>query len=201
MLNFLDIPAAPGPFVSNKVMIIMHGRGDVKESFIPFCRELNMTGLAYRLLDAPDVYGFGYSWYPLPPEPPFESISKSIELILEQIKNLSIPSENIFLAGFSQGGALALELAMQTKLRFAGIIALSPRIFIRDEILNQEYSSTHAYIAHGIHDEMIPFNETSLGVSALKKQKMNIQFSSFEMGHEIDIMEVMELRDWINERL
>ena len=201
MLNYIDIPAASGPFVSDKVMIIMHGRGDVKESFIPFCRELNMTGMSYRLLDAPEAYSFGYSWYPLPPEAPFKAISTSIDLILEQIKSLNVKSENIFLCGFSQGGALALEVAMQTKLKFAGVVALSPRIFLRKEILDQTYESIDAYIAHGLHDEMIPFEETFKGINELKKCQMKLKFSQFEMGHEIDILEIMELRDWLNERI
>lgn len=201
MLNYIDIAAAPGPFTSDKVMIIMHGRGDVKESFIPFCRELNMTGMSYRLLDAPEAYSFGYSWYPLPPEPPFKAISHSIELIMEQVKNLGVKSENIFLCGFSQGGALALEVAMQTKQKFAGVVALSPRIFLRKEILDSSYESIDAYIAHGIHDDMIPFEETFNGVNELKKRQMKLKFSKFEMGHEIDILEVMELRDWLNERI
>ncbi len=201
MLSFIDIPAPDGPFVSDKKMIIMHGRGDVKESFIPFCRELNITGLSYRLLDAPSNFMFGYSWYPLPPEPPFEAIRDAIQLVNQQIKEMKLATENVFLAGFSQGASIALEMAMQEDIKFAGVIALSPRIFPRDEILKKSHKDIDAFIAHGEFDEAIPFTETTNGVNLLKNTSMNIEFHRYDMAHEIDIQEIMDLREWLNERI
>lgn len=202
MLKFIDIPKAASPFESSKVMIVMHGRGDVKESFIPFSKELNVTGLAYRLLDAPTPFMFGQSWYAAAPQDPIPDINQSVLLIQEHIKDLNLATEDIFLAGFSQGGGMALEVALQTKQTFAGVIALSPRIFIRAELIELAKNTKNTFfIAHGEHDNVIPFDETKNGVSSLKAAGCDVNFHNFEMAHEIDVMEILKLRSWVNERL
>tara|TARA_R110000868_G_scaffold132380_3_gene343196 strand:+ start:20366 stop:20974 length:609 start_codon:yes stop_codon:yes gene_type:complete len=202
MLNFIDIPAPEGPYGPAKKMIIMHGRGDVKESFIPITREINVTGLSYRLLDAPSPFMFGYSWYAAAPADPIPDIKKSVALILENIQSLKMATKDIFIAGFSQGAALALEVALASQTAFAGVVCLSPRLFIRDELLNSKMiSSVDCFMAHGQYDEMIPFEETSNGLLKLKEKGLSVEFHSYPMGHEIEIEEIRELRSWLNERL
>ncbi len=202
MLNYIDIPATEGPYGPAKKMIIMHGRGDVKESFIPITREINVTGLSYRLLDAPTPFMFGYSWYAPPPQSPLADIKESIALILENIDSMKIPRKEIFIAGFSQGAALALEVALASHSSFAGVICLSPRIFIREELLNSKMiSSVDCFMAHGQYDEMIPFEETSKGLEQLKDKGLKVEFHSYPMGHGIEIEEIQALRNWLNERL
>tara|TARA_R110000868_G_scaffold104087_8_gene286305 strand:- start:9144 stop:9752 length:609 start_codon:yes stop_codon:yes gene_type:complete len=202
MLNFIDIPAPEGPYGPAKKMIIMHGRGDVKESFIPISREINLTGLSYRLLDAPTPFMFGYSWYAAAPQNPIPDIKTSIALILENIKSLDISTEDIFIAGFSQGAALALEVALASETRFAGVVCLSPRIFIRDELINSKMlNQIDCFMAHGEYDEMIPFAETHNGIEKLKEKGLNVEFHSYPMGHEIEIEEIQSLRAWLIERL
>lgn len=202
MLKHLFIEAAPGPFGDQKHMLIMHGRGDVKESFIPITKEINVTGLSYSLLDAPHSYMFGHSWYPLPPTSPHEQIAQAIDLVEDYIKTLKRPYEDIFIAGFSQGGAIAIEMALQTQHPFAGVVALSPRIFLRPEL--EEKAKTFKrpiFIAHGEYDEMIPYAETKNGVDKLKALGPNLEFKSYPMGHEIDIMTILDLRQWLNQQL
>lgn len=202
MLNFIDIPQAKGSLGPGKKMLIMHGRGDVKESFIPFVKEVNVTGLGYRLVDAPTPFFFGHSWYPMPPEDPIAEIKRSCELIHECIQTMECPSEEIFLAGFSQGGAMAIEMALTSGLNFAGIVALSPRIFLRDELIEKAKNSNLDYfIAHGKFDDVIPFEETNSRVKELQKCGLKIEFHPFDCAHEIDVLEILALRNWLNERL
>ena len=58
------IPAVnKGMTSGNKLMIVLHGRGDTLHSYKVFSQELNVTGLNYLLLNAPFVESFGYTWY------------------------------------------------------------------------------------------------------------------------------------------
>lgn len=202
MFQKIDIPAAQGPYGANKLMLIMHGRGDVKESFIPFTHELNVTGLTYQLLDAPEAFLFGYSWYAAPPIDPIPDLKKNSARLLEFIATLDYAPQDIFIAGFSQGGAMAIETALAAQTTFAGVIALSPRIFIRPELLERasQYQGD-VFIAHGKYDDVILFQETNERQQQLKAQGLKIDFHRFDMAHEIDIMEVLKLREWLNERL
>ena len=200
MLNTHFIPAAPGPFPASKHILIMHGRGDVKESFIPFVKELNLTGVSFTLVDAPNPFMFGYSWYPLPPTNPLQEVREARLQLDQLISSLSFSTEDIFLLGFSQGGAMAIEHGLLSPHNFAGVIALSPRIFLRDELLTIKKASTPIFIAHGKYDDVIPYSETKANVDQLKSAHQ-IVFKDYEMGHEIDIMEILDLRKWINEHL
>lgn len=202
MLQHLKIDATPGPFQSHKVMLIMHGRGDVKESFVSFTKELNIAGLEYHLLDAPTPYFFGYSWYPLPPEDPIPELKNSLQLVDQYIATLGLQDEDIFLAGFSQGAALSIDHAIMSGRKFAGIIAMSPRVFLRPELINNVSNcANECFVAHGTFDEMIPFEETSENIARLQEKGLKVEFHPYEMGHEIDIMEIMTLREWVNDRL
>ena len=202
MLKHLKIDPTPGPFQSHKAMLIMHGRGDVKESFIPFTKELNIAGLEYHLLDAPTTYFFGHSWYPAAPEDPIPQLKHSLTLVDEYIASLGLKDEDIFLAGFSQGAALSIDHAITSGRKFAGIVALSPRIFLRQELLtNISSCRNECFVAHGTFDEMIPFEETSENIAKLQEKGLKVDFHAYEMGHEIDVMEILDLREWVNERL
>ena len=202
MLQHLKIDPTPGPFQSHKTMIIMHGRGDVKESFIPFTKELNIAGLEYHLLDAPTPYYFGYSWYPLPPEDPIPELKKSLQLVDNYIASLGLKDEDIFLAGFSQGATLSVDHGIMSGRKFAGIVAMSPRIFLRPDLKEKVPNCKNEFfVAHGTHDEMIPFAETDGNIRKLQEAGLSAEFHSYEMGHEIDIMEILALREWMNERL
>lgn len=202
MLQHLKIAPTPGPFQSHKAMLIMHGRGDVKESFISFTKELNIAGLEYHLLDAPTPYFFGYSWYPLAPENPIPELTRSLQLLDQYIATLGLKDEDIFLAGFSQGAALAIEHAIMSGRKFAGIVAMSPRIFLRHDLQEKVASCRNeCFVAHGTHDEMIPFEETNENIARLQSAGLKVEFYAYEMGHEIDVMEILDLRAWVNERL
>src|SRR5690606_1010132 len=116
----------------HKIMIIMHGLGDRKESFVDIAAEINVTGLAYLLIDAPRPYPIGHSWYEIPPGNPQIGIHESSEMILKLIDELVSAGHkhsDIFICGFSQGGCMAIQTLLKLETPLAGVVALSPRIY------------------------------------------------------------------------
>lgn len=207
-LESFYIPA-PAKSVTNnqKTMIVMHGLGDSLESYKVFTKEINVTGLNYLLLNAPKKYYFGHSWYDLAPKNPHTGIIESAKIILEILEELHtkhhIQYEDIFLCGFSQGGAIAMEVFYQIIHPLAGIVALSPRLY-PDRIpsrFNYGQLNTPLFIAHGIYDEVIEFAQTKniIDTHLINHEKLN--FKTYDMGHEIDPYEILDLRNWLNERL
>ncbi|ATH07357.1 hypothetical protein BIY24_05220 [Halobacteriovorax marinus] len=195
-----------GPKSSSKIMIVMHGLGDHKASYKDFALEVNLTGLDYLLINAPTPYYFGFSWYDLPPAEPRDGILNSIEMLerlIDELQAKGYQDEDIFICGFSQGGCIALHTFLSMERKFAGIIGLSPRIYL-DKMGVQEkeiHRETPIFIAHGIHDQAIDFNEVQDQVKRLKSHSLNIEFNEYDMGHEIDISEIRDLAKWLNERL
>lgn len=189
---------------NHKIMIVMHGLGDQLDSYVPLVKEINVTGINYLLVNAPMDYPIGYSWYDLPPEDPRPSINKSVELLkklVEEILEKGYSHEDIFVMGFSQGGAMAIELANSLNKKLGGVLALSPRIYMDPTNLSDGFKSTPLYSSHGRHDEVIPFNETKKALMVMKEQISDFFFSAHEMAHEICYDEILEMRHWLNEHL
>lgn len=207
LFNSLFIEAkneVPSPH--HKVMIVMHGLGDRKESYVDLVSEINVTGLAYFLIDAPRPYPIGHSWYEIPPGNPQIGIHESSEMILKLIDELvsaGYKHSDIFICGFSQGGCMAIQTLLKLQTPIAGVVALSPRIY--EEFLPTEISenilSTPLFIAHGEFDSVIPFKQTMEGAQKIANLGFEIQFNGYDMDHEIDVIEIRDVREWLNEYL
>lgn len=203
------IPAVnKGMTDGSKWMVVMHGLGDSLNSYIDLCSEINVTGLNYLLVNAPFSHYFGYSWYDLPPAgKPYNRLEiarEKLSGLIKEMNDFGIPSKDIFLMGFSQGGLMALDQFTSQKHLFAGIVALSPRVRIRDDWEKFQIEgkfNTPVFMAHGYYDEQIPYQETFEASNALKENGFDIKFNAYEMGHEIDTDEIRDLREWLNEQL
>ncbi len=200
-----EIDISQQPKTDFKIMLVMHGYGDSLVPYRIFTQEVNITNCHYLLLNAPLEYFGGYAWYHLPPEDPKESIAAPVKLILDEINFLleeGFKKEDILLCGFSQGGCMALSAAMAFGEKLGGVIALSPKTypFMLDD-LTKSFLETPTFIAHGTEDSVIPFQDVNSWASNLLKSHSNLRFEKYSMGHEIDIDEIHDLRDWLNEQL
>ncbi len=209
-LSYSFIPAVnKGMTNGSSWMLLLHGRGDSKSSYEILAKEINVTGVNFLALNAPfamDMGGFmeGYSWYDMHKDANEPAYRKSIELLLQSItllKELGVGAEDLFILGFSQGGRMALDILHHLDRPIAGAIALSPRMspFISFENTPPAVAQTPLYIAHGNSDPMIPYSETKAEVERWQHHCQQLTFKTYDFGHEIDIMEIIELRDWLNE--
>lgn len=108
-------------------MILLHGRGASAQSILQLTDELDREDFAYL---APQAAGA--TWYPhsfLAPleqnEPYLSSALRLVESVVEGVLGAGIPSERLFLLGFSQGACLSLELVARHPRRYGGVAALT----------------------------------------------------------------------------
>lgn len=206
-LEYFHIPqASKGWTNGNKVMLVLHGLGDSLESYKIFAAEVNVTGLHYLLVNAPSPYFIGHSWYDIPPGDPNPGIENSSNIILEVIEELKAQGfdyQDIILCGFSQGGCIVMETLYKCPHALGGVAALSPRLYEEriPERLSYSAKNTPVFCAHGNYDDVIPFKQTENSILQLTKKGMKADFHDFDMGHEIDPMEILSFREWLNELL
>jgi len=132
-----------------------------------------------------------------------EGIYDSAELLRTLIQyemNSGIASERIVLAGFSQGGAIALHTGLRFEKPLAGILALStysPTV----NRLTQERSDANRTIpimmAHGQHDPMIPIAAAHSTRKELANLKYTIQWHEYPMQHEVCEEEIRDIGAWL----
>ncbi len=127
------------------------------------------------------------------------SIAQVDELIAREAER-GIPAERILLAGFSQGGAIALTAGVRHAAKLAGIIALSTYLPL-EERTDGERSAANArlpiFFGHGSFDPIVPQTLGAAACEALKELGYEVAWHSYPMAHQVCAEEIDDLRAWI----
>ena len=167
-------------------LVLLHGWGADAQDLVPVGKLLTEGFKDFEIvsLSAPQSHpsGFGRQWYPLYPHK-WEQIPKAVSDLEKRLNNFSlekIPLEKTLLLGFSQGGAMALELA--TRINFAGVFAVSS--YPHPEWQPKKDFST-IFICHGNIDQVVPKEASQKSFDILRKNGVKSDLYFFEGGHEI----------------
>jgi phospholipase/carboxylesterase len=127
-----------------------------------------------------------------------------LEALIAREIDRGIPAQQILLAGFSQGGAIALAGGVRHAARLAGIIALSTYLPMAEQTA-AERSAANAqlpiFMAHGSHDPVVPQPLGMLGRDVLKPLGYALEWHSYPMAHQVCAEEIADLRRWMAARL
>ena len=124
-------------------------------------------------------------------------------LIAEEVAHGRAP-QNIFLAGFSQGGAIALHTALRQTVPLGGVLALStylPLAEIAARELLEQTKITGVFMAHGRNDPVVPY---ALGVAsreALQKFGYAVEWHEYSMQHSVCEEELDDIKAWLIKRI
>jgi phospholipase/carboxylesterase len=197
----------PSRIPSNDLMIVLHGLGDSAEGFLWLRDELGIDSLNYLLLNAPNPYYIGFSWYDLPPKQ-LPGILLSRDLlgqVLAEVEAAGYSARRTFLLGFSQGCLMTLEFGSRYSRRLAGYIGISGYCYDADAILremNPEVNCSDWLITHGTEDEVLPVEATRSQIQSLNNGGFKIDYREYRKTHTIDPeRELPQIRDWIRSRI
>jgi phospholipase/carboxylesterase len=124
-------------------------------------------------------------------------------LVDEQV-SLGIPASSIVLAGFSQGGAIALHQGLRQQQRLAGIIVLSSYLPLKNTLdaeISGHYTEVPVFIGHGNQDPVVPVELGLFTRDLLLKLEMNVQFKMYPMGHSVSAEEILDVGHWLEQVL
>jgi phospholipase/carboxylesterase len=124
--------------------------------------------------------------------------------LLEREHDRGIPYEKIVLAGFSQGGAIALHTALRFEHRLAGLLALSTYLPLQSSIDAEVVSNAAAqtrdlpiFLAHGTFDPMLPMALGQHTLEVLTAAGYSAQWHDYPMAHAVCAEEIVHIRDWL----
>jgi phospholipase/carboxylesterase len=146
------------------------------------------------------------AWYDIDPRAPLsgdEEIRRSaasIAALVVRENGRGVTTDRIVLAGFSQGGVVALHLGLRHPDRLAGIMALST--YLHDhEHLTDEISFASAdvpiFMAHGLGDPMIPIARAVMSRDALRTLGYQVEWHEYGMGHQVCPQEIGDISRWL----
>ncbi len=127
-----------------------------------------------------------------------------IEALIERENRRGVPDANIVLAGFSQGGAIALHTALRHPQRLAGVLALSTYLPLADT-LSAEASDANRdvpiFMAHGRDDHVIPCGFAEKSYEKLRTDGYPISWQVYFVEHGIVMEEVRDVETWLRQVL
>jgi phospholipase/carboxylesterase len=126
----------------------------------------------------------------------------AIEALLAR-EEQRLPSTRVVLAGFSQGGALALHVGHRHAHRLAGLVVLSGYL-VRPSALGEGHptnADTPLLFMHGRHDEVLPSFGGRLAYESCLRLNRDMTWKDYPMGHEVCPEQIADLGRWLRERL
>lgn len=198
-------------------VIWMHGLGADGNDFVPVVEELALPQqLAVRFIFPhapmqPVTINGGFvmrAWYDVfnqdlsfrEDEAGVRRSQQEIEKLITKEKNRGIAASRIVLAGFSQGGAIALQTGLRHPERLAGIMALSCYLPLAATLAAEADAANHTvpiFMAHGTSDPLIPLALASLSRVQLEQQGYRVEWHQYLMPHSVCHEEIQDIGQWL----
>ncbi len=207
-----------GKFPTHSI-IWLHGLGADGEDFVPIVEELALpVAVRYIFPHAPTrpvTVNGGFlmrAWYDISgnninaqqDEAGIRASQADIEALIAQEVARGIAPQHIFLAGFSQGGAIALQTALRQRVPLAGVLALSTYLPLADTVgaeASVDSRQTPIFMAHGRDDTVVPY---PLGISSrneLQAQGYTVAWHDYPMQHSVNAAELSDIEAWLRIRI
>jgi phospholipase/carboxylesterase len=202
----------------NASVIWLHGLGADGYDFAPVIEQLDLANIRFILPHAPSIpvtINNGYimpAWYDLYGLGPGsqedeDGICASQDYTNSLIKmeiDKGISASRIVLAGFSQGGAMALHTALRYPQKLAGILALSTYLPLKTKLDTQAHTAntdTPIFMAHGIYDDVISLEICKMSLNLLQNRRFSVIWHEYNMAHSLCLEEIDDIRDFLQQVL
>ena len=137
-------------------------------------------------------------------EPGVRESARRIEALIDRERARGVADSSIVLAGFSQGGAMALHTGLRHPARLAGIMALSCFLPLADVVAIEASAANRAtpiFMAHGTHDPLIPLARGRHARDLLAALGYRIAWNEYPMPHSVCAEEITDIARWLRRTL
>ncbi|MBW1634995.1 MAG: dienelactone hydrolase family protein [Deltaproteobacteria bacterium] len=216
LLPAVEQETGPDPDAS---IIWLHGLGADGNDFAPIVPELKLPkSLAIRFIfphapSIPVTVNGGFvmpAWYDIlemeiDRKVDMVQLMKSaaeIDSFIDRELERNISGKRIIIAGFSQGGAVAYQVALSRKVQLGGLLAMSTYFATADSIeLSEENKTLPIKIQHGIHDPVVPESLGQKATTRLVKLGYSVNYQSYPMEHAVCPQQIADISRWIKDIL
>ncbi len=217
LLDGVEIETAPTPVNS---VLWLHGLGADGNDFVPIVRELELPPAPIRFVFPhapmqPVTINNGMvmrAWYDIlgadlarrEDERGVRASQALVEALIAREKARGTPARRIVLAGFSQGGAIALQTGLRHPERLAGIMALSTYVPIAASLEEEAHAANRdapIFMAHGLYDPIIPIAAARRSRELLARLGYDVEWHEYPMPHSVAPQELDDIGAWLRRTL
>ena len=174
---------------SKWLMVVLHGLGDSMEGFRWLPSALDNPRLNTLLVNAPDGYLGGFSWYDIAAPAAGVECSRGLLFdLLDRQRADGFAPEQTFLFGFSQGCLMTVEIGLRYPHRLAGLIGISGYAHEPGNLADEQSpvaAEQSFLITHGTADPLLPLAQTRAQMEQLQAGGIRMQWEVFEKAHTI----------------
>jgi phospholipase/carboxylesterase len=213
-LEAIELQTGPDP---RRCVIWLHGLGADGSDFAPIVPELGLPRTAAIRFVFPHApmqpvtINNGYvmrAWYDIlgtdlvrrEDEKGLRASQGLIEALIAREAKRGIAASNLVLAGFSQGGAIALQTGLRHAERLAGIMALSTYLPIAGTVAAERNAANREvpiFMAHGVQDPMIVLARAASSRDKLVELGYSVEWHQYAMPHSVCPEEVRDIGGWL----
>jgi phospholipase/carboxylesterase len=218
LLDAIELETAPAP---RAAIIWLHGLGADGHDFVPIVPELGLPptpGIRFVFPHAPlrpvTINGGAVmrAWYDVvaaggdrrETEAGVRESQRQVEALIERERTRGMAPSAIMLAGFSQGGAMALQTGLRHPERLAGIIALSCFLPLADTVEAEASPAARTmpiFMAHGTRDPLIPIARGRQARDRLEALNYRVTWHEYAMPHSVCAEEIADIARWLTATL
>ena len=136
-----------------------------------------------------------------------EGVAQSVaqvEALLAREAERGVPASRVLLAGFSQGGAIALAAGVRRREPLSGVVALSTYLPLGAATLEAMEPAARAqpiFMAHGLHDAVVPYSGGKRSRDALRDAGFEVEWNAYPMAHQVCAEQIAALSAWMSRRI
>ncbi len=212
LLETIEVETGNNPTTS---VIWLHGLGADGRDFEAIVPELDLPAAAIRFVFPhapmqPVTINAGMvmrAWYDVSDaalrredEAGVRASQARIEALMAREKQRGTNADRLVLAGFSQGGAIALHTGLRHRERLAGIMALSCYLPIVDKLAVEAHAANRdvpIFMAHGILDPIVPLTRAAQSRELLERDGYAPEWHDYRMPHAVCPEEIRDIGVWL----
>lgn len=202
-LETIEIETSEQP---DNAVIWLHGLGADGNDFVPIVPELGIADTRFVFPHAPVrpvTLNNGFrmrAWFDIldltrdtPPDiAGMDESAANIATLIKRENDRGIDCSRIVLAGFSQGGVMALYVGLTYPEQLAGIIGLSTWLPMRD-LASPANRETPILMGHGLADPVVPISGGEASRDHLREQGHNVEWHQYVMAHAVCPQEIHDV--------
>ncbi|WP_071990917.1 alpha/beta hydrolase [Picosynechococcus sp. NKBG15041c] len=199
-LEFANCP----PETAQYLVVMLHGWGANYHDLKPLARMLELPHCRFLFPNAPFLHfqsPLGRAWYALERED-FQGLPESRDRLFTWLGNLAamtgIPPERTAMIGFSQGGAMTLDVGLQ--FNFAALCSCSGYLHY-DPSAQPEKEYPPTLLIHGSQDPVVPIQAAHQAKTQLHQVGVPLEYFEFSGGHEIPAIALTQMTQFLQQHL
>jgi phospholipase/carboxylesterase len=204
MGRMLEVELVPAQEpVTGRLMVVLHGLGDSIEGYRWMPEALRLPWLNYLLVNAPDFYYGGRSWYDFAanPGPGVIRSRQWLFQLLDDWRGRGYATDQTLLFGFSQGCLMTIDVGLHYPHRFAGLIGISGHVHELDQsiaAMSPVARDQQFLLTHGRFDPLIPLAPVRAQVERLQAAGLQLEWHELDKDHTIaGELELSIIRDFV----